>query len=38
PTLNAMIACQERLLAMAGNVQSHGEINCERADEITAEP
>jgi probable rRNA maturation factor len=38
PTLNAMIACQERLLAMAGNVQSHGEINCERADEFTAEP
>ena len=38
PTLNAMIACQERLLAMAGNVQSHGEINCETADEITAEP
>jgi len=38
PTLNAMIACQERRLAMAGNVQSHGEINCERADEITAEP
>lgn len=37
-TLNAMIACQERLLAMAGNVQSHGEINCETADEITAEP
>ena len=37
-TLNAMIACQERLLAMAVNVQSHGEINCERADEITAEP
>ena len=37
-TLNAMIACQERLLAMAVNVQSHGEINCETADEITAEP
>jgi len=37
-TLNAMIACQERLLAMAGNLQSHGEINCETADEITAEP
>ena len=37
-TLNAMIACQERLLAMTGNVQSHGEINCETADEITAEP
>ena len=36
--LNAMIDCQERLLAMAGNVQSHGEINCETADEITAEP
>ena len=36
--LNAMIACQERLLAMAGNLRSHGEINCETADEITAEP
>lgn len=36
--LNAMIGCQERLLAIAGSLRSHGEINCETADEITAEP
>ena len=36
--LEAMLQCQEQLVAMAGIVQSHGEINCESADEITAEP
>ena len=35
--LEAMLQCQEQLVAMAGIVQSHGEINCESADEITAE-
>ena len=35
--LEAMLKCQEQLVAMAGIVQSHGEINCESADEITAE-
>ena len=36
--LATMLQCQEQLVAMAGIVQSHGEINCESADEITAEP
>lgn len=36
--LEAMLQCQEQLVAMAGIVQSRGEINCESADEITAEP
>ena len=36
--LEAMLQCQEQLVAMAGIVQSHGEINCESADEITVEP
>ncbi|WP_114993864.1 rRNA maturation RNase YbeY [Synechococcus sp. UW179A] len=35
--LEAMLQCQEQLVAMAGIVQSHGEINCESADEITEE-
>ena len=35
--LEAMLQCQEQLVAMAGIVQSHGEINCESADEITSE-
>ena len=35
--LEAMLQCQEQLVAMAGIVQSHGEINCESADEITPE-
>ena len=35
--LATMLQCQEQLVAMAGIVQSHGEINCESADEITAE-
>ena len=38
PSLMAMLQCQEQLLAMAGKVQSHGEIDCESADEITAGP
>jgi len=33
--LTAMLQCQERLLAIDGMVQSHGEINCESTDEIT---
>ena len=36
--LEAMLRCQEQLVAMAGIVQSHGEINCESADEITPDP
>ena len=36
--LEAMLKCQEQLVAMAGIVQSHGEINCESADEITPDP
>ena len=36
--LEAMLQCQEQLVAMAGIVQPHGEINCESADEITKEP
>ena len=36
--LEAMLQCQEQLVAMAGIVQSHGEINCESADEITPDP
>ena len=35
--LDAMLQCQEQLVAMAGIVQSRCEINCEPADEITAE-
>ena len=37
PRLDAMLQCQEQLVAMAGIVQSRCEINCEPADEITAE-
>ena len=37
-SLAAMLQKQEHLLGMGGNVQSRGEINCESADEVTAEP
>ncbi len=37
-SLMTMLQCQEQLLAMAGMVLSHGEIDCESADEITAGP
>ena len=37
-SLAAMLNKQERLLGMDGNVQSLSEIDCESADEITAEP
>ena len=37
-SLMTMLQCQEQLLAMAGMVHSHGEIDCESADEITAGP
>ena len=37
-SLITMLQCQEQLLAMAGMVHSHGEIDCESADEITAGP
>tara|TARA_Y100001978_G_scaffold37126_1_gene33081 strand:- start:4744 stop:5340 length:597 start_codon:yes stop_codon:yes gene_type:complete len=36
-SLETMLQCQEQLVAMAGIVQSRCEINCESADEITAE-
>jgi probable rRNA maturation factor len=37
-SLAAMLQKQEHLLGMGGNVRSRGEINCESADEVTAEP
>ena len=37
-SLAAMLKEQERLLGIGGNVRSRGEINCESADEVTAEP
>lgn len=37
-SLAAMLQKQEHLLGMGGNVRSLVEINCESADEVTAEP
>ncbi len=34
--LTAMLQCQERLLAISGNLQSHGVISCESTDGITS--
>jgi len=34
--LTAMLQCQERLLAISGNVQPHGVISCESTDGITS--
>lgn len=34
--LTAMLQCQERLLAISGNLQPHGVISCESTDGITS--